>query len=211
MDPARVAELIDTKVNQSQNRLLSDLDNLILNRLSNFQQSLNESQKALSDAQVAKIEETHTDNYKRAKAIPAIYYAGYRSTWKPNFKDQDSLASFNRGGSDEREKPGLCFACGKPGHWKVDCQARGIRSEQISESEFIHDNNEKDAISLFESTNDVQCESKPDSNLVPENTKNGEKISPVGKLKQNARKRAEFGASKEIIDIVENAFAHFAR
>ena len=311
MDPARVAELIDTKVNQSQNRLLSDLDNLISNRLSNFQQSLNESQKALSDAQVAKIEEMHTDNYnfkrkgneeqykvnvkvhrklkeaehslkeagttstavtdaktkiaegidiieKRQKLIkmtdssplgwkmvveyeqnslaensddekrmfkaearaerkakkvkkqePKRFqsYAGYRSTWTPSFKDQDSLASFNRGGSDERKKPGLCFACGKPGHWKVDCQARGIRSEQISESEFIHDNNEKDhANSLFESTNDVQCESKLDSNLVPENTKNGEKVSPVGKLKQNARKWAEFGASKEIIDIVGNGY-----
>ena len=64
MDPASVAELIETKVNQSQNRLLSDLDNLISNRLSHFQQSLNENQKALSEAQVAKIEEMHSDNYK---------------------------------------------------------------------------------------------------------------------------------------------------
>ena len=307
MDPASVAELIDTKVNQSQNRLLSDLDNLISNRLSNFQQSLNTSQKALSDAQVAKIEELHTDNYKfqrkgneeqhkvnvkvqrklkeaeqsleeagttstavidakmkiaegidiiekrqklikmadssplgwkmvaeyeqnsladnsedekrmykaearaerKAKKVkkqePKRFhpYTGLGSTWKPNFKDQVSFASVNtRGGSDERKKPGLCFACGKPGHWKADCQARGIRSEQISESVFTH-HNETVAKFLFESSKSVQCESKPDSNSVPEYLKKGEKVSPVGKLKQNVRKWAEFGASEEILDIVE--------
>ena len=64
MDPSRVADMIDIKVHQSQNKLLSDVDNLTSNRLSTFQQSINESQKALSDAQVAKIEEMHTDNYK---------------------------------------------------------------------------------------------------------------------------------------------------
>lgn len=64
MDPTTVSELIDLKLSQSQNKLLTDLDGLISNRLSNFHHSINDNQKALSDAQVAKIEEMHTENFK---------------------------------------------------------------------------------------------------------------------------------------------------
>ena len=39
MDPAKISELIDVKMSQNQNNLLSELDNLISSRLNNFQQS----------------------------------------------------------------------------------------------------------------------------------------------------------------------------
>ena len=314
MDPASVAELIDTKVNQSQNRLLSDLDNLISNRLTHFQQSLNENQKALSDVQVAKIEEIHSDNYKfqrkgneeqykinvkvhrklkeaehslketddiptaisdakvkiaegieliekRQKLIKmadssplgwkmvAEYeqnsladnsedekrmfkaearaerkvkkfkkqefkrfqpYPGNKtsvSSWRASIKDQEVYSSAGRGGVDERRKPGLCFSCGKPGHWKVDCQARAIRSDQISEFKPVTQCLEKEIDILFDeskSDND-EAESTNKIHSMTENIRD-EVVSPIGRLKQNSSKWSDFGASKEMLDIVENGY-----
>ncbi|XP_072166403.1 uncharacterized protein [Diadema setosum] len=314
MDAARIADMIDSKVNQSQNRLLSDLDNLISNRLSNFQQSLNESQKALSDAQVAKIEEMHADNYKfqrkgneeqykvnikvqrklreteqilkeendittsvadakakiaegidiidkrqklikmadssplgwkmvaeyennsladnsddekrmfkaearaerKAKKVKKQWeprrfqpYAMNRSSWRPihtGAKDQENHASTSRGGVDERKRPGLCFACGKPGHWKADCLARGNRSGQISGSEFIHVAKENDTESKLDSIERDQFDSTSDLKALPKNSGNKINVSPVGRLKQNVNKWADFGASREILDIIENGY-----
>ena len=63
MEPAQVVELIDAKVNLSQYRLLTDLDNLISTRLTSVQQNINDSHKSLSDVQVAKIEEMNMYRY----------------------------------------------------------------------------------------------------------------------------------------------------
>ena len=53
MEPANVARLIDANMNQSQNRLLANLDNMIYTHLTSFQQS-NDSQTAWSDVQGCK-------------------------------------------------------------------------------------------------------------------------------------------------------------
>ncbi|XP_041453613.1 uncharacterized protein LOC121406809 [Lytechinus variegatus] len=332
MDPSKVAELIDVKMSQSQNNLLSELDNLISSRLNNFQQSFGETQKILNDAQVAKIREMHSDDYKfqrrgneeqhkvnvkiHRKLVEANHYlegsqdrpsavsdakekivegidiiekrqklikmadksplgwklvdeyeqntladdsddekrmfkaearaerkakkskkperrryfpySGYRaSPWKshpgsqkeqgPSTSSYTSYTPFGRTTPEERKKPGICFSCGKPGHWKVDCPSiRGSRSDQISESKFFVEHNK--IVSESSSQKEIEGISEivqvkntklyeeaegQDTELVDSREEN---VSPVGKLKENASAWAEFGASKEILDVIQNGY-----
>ncbi len=97
MEPAKVAELIDAKVNQSQNRLLTNLDNLISTRLSSFQQNISDSQKALSEVQVAKIEEMNTDSYK-------FQWKGNEEQYKATQKAKGSRAHFEVAGQTRHHK-----------------------------------------------------------------------------------------------------------
>ena len=78
MDPSSIADMIGSKVHQSLNKLLSDLDNLISSRLSVFQRYINDSQKALSVVQVAKIEETPTTTNFKEKGTST----GRRTVWQ---------------------------------------------------------------------------------------------------------------------------------
>ena len=86
--------------------------------------------------------------------------------------------------------------------------ARNTRSDQISESIFVLPNEEKIEYPLevskgseFESQ-DMGVNLKP----VTISTGNEATVSPVGRLKERAGKWADFGASAEILDIVENGY-----
>eukprot|EP00057_Strongylocentrotus_purpuratus_P012339 XP_011666813.1 PREDICTED: uncharacterized protein LOC105439478 [Strongylocentrotus purpuratus] len=62
-------------------------------------------------------------------------YDGSKASWRSNAKEQELYSSIRHGpggstmSTDERKKPGLCFACGKPGHWRNECQARASRDQ----------------------------------------------------------------------------------
>ena len=68
MDEPAIKQLIANEVHNavqsSQNSMLSRIDNLMSNKLGSFESSMKESQRQLSDSQIAKIEELTTDNYE---------------------------------------------------------------------------------------------------------------------------------------------------
>ena len=67
MERADISDLLETRIQDSQSALLNQLDTLISNKLSSFQQQIKKNQQELSDVQVAKIEELSKDSYKFRK------------------------------------------------------------------------------------------------------------------------------------------------
>ena len=152
---------------------------------------------------------------KKSDGRRYLPYSGNRaSPWKSNQGQQReqgptpsytaSYMPFGRTAPEDRKKPGICFSCGKPGHWKVDCPSiRGSRLDQISESKFFLEHRKKVFDSSFQKGKEEIPEFKNDQNTkvihsTKENTEvdcldtelvdSGEKenVSPVGKLKENA-------------------------
>ncbi|KAJ8311817.1 LOW QUALITY PROTEIN: hypothetical protein KUTeg_010630 [Tegillarca granosa] len=64
MDEMAISSFIDKRLESSQSILLNKLDNLMSNKLSSFQQQINENNRLLSDVQVAKIKQISSDRYK---------------------------------------------------------------------------------------------------------------------------------------------------
>ena len=73
-------------------------------------------------------------------------------------------------------KPGVCFACGIPGHWRKDCEAAKEASNKISES----------LCQAFASNESF------DSNV----------NSPVGRLKENVDQWVAIGAHEYILNVI---------
>ncbi|KAJ8316656.1 hypothetical protein KUTeg_005791 [Tegillarca granosa] len=63
-DEAAISSFIDKRIDSSQSILFNKLDNLMSNKLSSFQQQINENNRLFTDAQVAIIEQITSDRYK---------------------------------------------------------------------------------------------------------------------------------------------------
>ena len=120
------------------------------------------------------------------------------------------------------QKPGLCFHCGKPGHWRKECPGN-TSNNKISISKGIFSN-----ICLESCDKQVVCESEqgPVSEIkssVCVDTSNSLHIalspsqmkcslkeksaeSPVGRLKRYLNKWRSVSASSYIVDVVENGY-----
>ncbi|CAC5371642.1 unnamed protein product [Mytilus coruscus] len=59
-----IANEVQNAVQSSHNFMFSRIDTLMNNKIVSFESSMKESQKQLSDSQIAKIEELTTDNYE---------------------------------------------------------------------------------------------------------------------------------------------------
>lgn len=302
MDPGVAIEmknLITQEVSNSQNIMLTQLENMMTNKLQNFNDKISENQKQLSETQVAKIEALNSDSYKfrsrgneeqhkvnvkvaqkmkeadfalkemdqSAKILEAeekiseglnilehrqkmikmadssdmgwktvaeyetsaiadnsdderkIVRAESRATRKsktlrnsyqnsksnrvhPYSKPDVSARSqqqsnwreshyagqrqgFGYGGRKEGNRPGLCFSCGKPGHWRYECQEKGSLNKMS-----INNNSVKRTQSL--------------SKDGTEST--GKSVSPRGRLRQSYSKWQEIGANTVILDIIDQGY-----
>ena len=87
-----------------------------------------------------------------------------------------SAAKHLEAGEQSPCKPGVCFACGIPGHWRKDCEAAKEASNKISES----------LCQAFASNESF------DSNI----------NSPVGRLKENVDQWVAIGAHEYILNVI---------
>ena len=105
-----------------------------------------------------------------------------------------------QGFQGQRQRPGLCFACGKPGHWKIDC-VQNSSNNKIS-TKFLK------AILTEKSKKNV---SKPLEKVVTHlkdenDNKEVINISPVGRLKKYIKNWEEISDNQYILDIIQNGY-----
>ncbi|XP_063952223.1 uncharacterized protein LOC135153491 [Lytechinus pictus] len=90
MEPTAVASFVDLKIRESQAGLLTQLDTLITNKLGAFQQRISDTQRDLSEAQIAKIEDMSKDQYKfRKRGNEEQYKVNVKVTRK--LKEADAI------------------------------------------------------------------------------------------------------------------------
>nr|XP_054749610.1 uncharacterized protein LOC129255079 [Lytechinus pictus] len=90
MEPTAVASFVDSKIRESQAGLLTQLDTLITNKLGAFQQRISDTQRDLSEAQIAKIEDMSKDQYKfRKRGNEEQYKVNVKVTRK--LKEADAI------------------------------------------------------------------------------------------------------------------------
>lgn len=97
------------------------------------------------------------------------YFQG--QTLTPENKDiAGSSTTWNQTNVSAGRKPGTCFRCGRPGHWRNDCRA-GLQNDGGFMNKDVQSNSKISCSLLYLSTQNAECE-------------NSSKIStPVGKLK----------------------------
>ncbi|CAC5403048.1 unnamed protein product [Mytilus coruscus] len=142
-EPAQLDSLIKQRVQEAvstaQNDNVYHMDTIIKSIFDAFQKSTNENQRQLSEIQLAKIEEMNSDNY-------VFKRKGNEEQFKVNSKVANKMKEarfFLREDSEQTEqtqkgctksklnvprnnvpvqRPGKCYECGIPGHWRFDHQ-----------------------------------------------------------------------------------------
>ncbi|XP_030834023.1 uncharacterized protein LOC115921092 isoform X3 [Strongylocentrotus purpuratus] len=85
MEPMDIAELVRGEVRDSQNTLLDKLETLVSDKLNHFQKDINDSQMAMSEVQLSKMEEITNTTYKFKKE-------GNEEQYKSNTKVYQKLS-----------------------------------------------------------------------------------------------------------------------
>ena len=150
---------------------------------------------------------------KRKRSRSAPYWK--QSPKQQNFDQPTVVASSQQ---PARRPPGLCFACGKPGHWKgsPECTVTGQSNNKISSDSLILDktimthNSEvrciNEQVSLYE-CNFVLSTETESTVLNDQVTDDSQKVlSPIGRLQNCVSKWKEATNSKYIVDVVENGY-----
>lgn len=293
MEQAAIVDLVQNRIEASQNIMLERLDGLISSRFNSFQSKIHENQRVLSDTQIAKIEQINNESYKfnkkgnqeqyksnarvyqklketdailkedpaidfktkaaQEKIAEGISLLQYRQKlikmadsstlgWmtaeeyeinriaddsedekkmqkaensalrKSRLKTQKRFGRFNRTHPYRLEvtsntatntkmdsqtgtgfrRPGMCFACGKPGHWRFECKEVTRENKISTFSYYINSESiEQYAhLNMFDSGNKV--------------TKvNGEFLSPVGRLRFSLNKWQAIGANKAVLEVIK--------
>ncbi|XP_053375474.1 uncharacterized protein LOC123557092 isoform X1 [Mercenaria mercenaria] len=114
-----------------------------------------------------------------------------------------------------RQRPGLCFSCGKAGHWKNECtQNSSYQNNKLSSYFEI-----LDSVKVTDFTKGTVCQDKSylskNETLFKAEKKGSDQmsdkgivnsISPVGRLRQNKDKWCRVSYNQYILDVVENGY-----
>ena len=154
----------------------------------------------------AEVQATRKLKAERAKKAKSNRIGPY----KRGNGDQGQLALGVQTSTASVQKPGLCFQCGKPGHWRQECPGNASNNKICIGNSVIfrYTSNGSDP-----NSNDVQsyCQAKIMDNGRIDNSEEPCKsfayvISPVGRLKSHIDKWRSVEGSAYIKDVVENGY-----
>lgn len=178
--------------------------------VSNPLASDSEDEKRIYKAEARATRKYKAEKSKKAKRSRSTPY-GRQFPSKIN-NDQGSTTS-----QQTKRPPGLCFACGKPGHWKgsPECTVNtsnnkiSINFETVSQKSMPHVE-VSDINMISESRAFSDCKQVAQFTKSPINLSNrGENVkvvSPVGRLKNCLPKWQQATDSRYILDVVENGY-----
>ena len=150
---------------------------------------------------------------QRFQPFPQGYQSTSATATSGQFQQGTNIPTVNSVRSGRGRRPGLCYGCGKSGHWKFECLSAetvtkpgdkiSINFEcQSSENETIYENALR-AITPFEASN---CLS-----VVFDNAKNSagisnERITPVNRLRDRIDVWDQMQVDRYIRDIIMNGY-----
>ncbi|KAJ8315044.1 hypothetical protein KUTeg_007194, partial [Tegillarca granosa] len=123
-----IDQRVQNAVQSSQNSLLSSLDRLISQKLSDFDTKFSDKQREMNASTLSKIEAVSSSKY-------VFKRKGNEEQYKHSVQlDKNSNRPVNARVTTQTNstvKPGVCFACGLPGHWRKECLQKE-RTDKIS-------------------------------------------------------------------------------
>lgn len=129
-----------------------------------------------------------------------------RRGWPYKRPEAASTATVTSGQQGARQRPGLCFNCGKPGHWKNECtQTSSQQNNKISTYVSLSQSNNED-LSCNKQVVCRESNTEKMSVVSVENTGTDEPVSPFGRLKSHYENWANVSDDTYILDTVKNGY-----
>lgn len=170
----------------------------------------------------------------KRKMREASFRSRRRRPYGFNFQQRTESSAIPRGGLQEPQqkfsfgpgrRPGVCYQCGKPGHWRAECFS--YQRSSNATSSMVSSREQDDKISKSNScTHSVANSNVAVNNCTDKNAcKSSEKtkdvssirqvgclagnlnvLSPVGRLKCSLNKWRSSNASSFVVDLIENGY-----
>jgi len=130
---------------------------------------------------------------------------------RPRGSDVPATATFSQASTGQRQRPGTCFLCGKPGHWKSECLQRDRASNnKISSFTVVLGQSEGPVSGKCSKVADRNEQAAIEVGILKkgENVTSTDKttVSPVGRLRNAADKWKCITDSSYMLDVVENGY-----
>ena len=100
------------------------------------------------------------------------------------------------------KKPGLCFNCGQPGHWKYGCPQR----RQLPNTDKISHNNSSIIDQVFEFNQKAECESSSLINETNDAPNKSAVFSTVGRLRNSLKHWEKANVNAHIKAVIEDGY-----
>ena len=179
--------------------------------------SHSDDEKRIFKAEVRATRKMKSEKAKRGRGSYRTWPYRRRRYMEPSSTQTTASAA-------ETKKPGLCFGCSLPGHWKKDCPSLRHFNNTVSKNVFMsQDINSAigyaqgispiiSGVSVFKQVNTVdgqvnsayQIKDQGKEEIVKYGNISG--ISPVGRLKAANEKWKETGVSRYILSVVEEGY-----
>ena len=168
-----------------------------------------EDEKRMYKAEARASRKLKAERSKKSKR-PRTWPYGKQQPPKQGY--EQSGAASTASAQPTRRQPGLCFACGKPGHWKgsPECSANNSNNKiSIDNDVFSHVVGSHLEKSNYENANFELCKIQTErSNTTPKvvNTEVVGVVSPMGRLKKCIEKWKQATNNRYILNVVQNGY-----
>ena len=168
-----------------------------------------EDEKRMYKAEARASRKFKAERSKKSKR-PRTWPYGKQQPPKQGY--EQSGAASTASAQPTRRQPGLCFACGKPGHWKgsPECSANNSNNKiSIDNDVFSHVVGSHLEKSNYENANFELCKIQTErSNTTPKvvNTEVVGVVSPMGRLKKCIEKWKQATNNRYILNVVQNGY-----